>query len=59
VGGGDAEIVEEARDGGRQGGRPRLHLRWQRPGAAEAGQVDGDDAETLAEGGNDGIPGVA
>jgi hypothetical protein len=59
VGGGDAEIVEEARDGGRQGRRPRFHLRRQRPGVAEAGQVDGDDVETPAEGGKDGIPGVA
>jgi hypothetical protein len=59
VGSGDAEIVEEARDGRRQRRRPRFHLRWQRPGVAEAGQVDGDDVEAPGESGDDGIPGVA
>jgi hypothetical protein len=59
MGSGDAEITEEARDGRRQRGRPRLHPRRQRPGVAEAGQVDGDDVEALGESGKDGIPGVA
>jgi hypothetical protein len=59
VGAGDAEIIEQARDRGRQRSRARFGPRGQRPGVPEARQVDGKDVEVPGEGEDDGIPGLA
>jgi len=59
VRGGDAQIIEQARDGRRQGRRDRFGLRGHGLGVPEAGEVDGEDIEVPGEGGDDGVPGVA
>ena len=59
VGGRDAELAEEARDGRGQGRRERFDLRGHGLGVAEARKVDGDDVEVPGESGDDGIPGAA
>jgi hypothetical protein len=59
VRGGDAELVEQPGDGRGQGGRCRFDPGGERLGAAEPGQVDGDDVEVLGQRRHHRVPGVA